>query len=63
MKITIELNLPDIEQHPEKLPNILRELVDILEGDSEPDVNVMDGSLNIKDSDGNTVGTLEFEWE
>jgi len=63
MKITIELNLPDIEQHPEKLPNILRELVDTLEGDSEPDVNVMDGSLNIKDSDGNTVGTLEFEWE
>lgn len=63
MIITLTLNLPDLEENPEKLPRILRQLVDTLEGDSEPDVNVMDGSLNIKDTDGGIVGTLEFEWE
>lgn len=62
MKITINLDL-DLEQHPEKLPQVLRKLVDILESDAEPEVNVMDGSVNLYDADGNDVGCLEFEWE
>lgn len=58
MKITINL---DIE--PEKLPQVLRKLVDILESDAEAEVNVMDGLVNLYDVDGNAVGCLEFEWE
>jgi len=61
--VTITLNVPDFEEQPDELPRLLRQLADTLEGDTEPDINAMDGSLNITDTDGTPVGNATFDWE
>ena len=62
MKIKIELELDDYEAAAEQLPDILRQLADELDSDDEPEM-YMDGSMIVKDTDGNAIGSYEFDEE
>lgn len=66
MKVSIEIKMNNaaFEENPAELSRILRKLANDLDDPSEPDGYIqMDGSLSLRDINGNRVGFCEFDEE